>query len=183
MSRRIRRKWLRGRSPLNICFRSWEIGAFFGGRRGGTSTTIHLLPTLASILMFFCLLLFKGTFTSFFKDKKSSHKTVGINVFLYYFCLMIEGSGSGRTKTYGSYGSGSATLVWWRHLAWFPPFSFSMVAWWGYLRKRLLSAVLNSSMTLQNQETSGELPSTPWTRSPFVVSKWSTHSSQNVVNT
>jgi hypothetical protein len=32
---------------------------------------------------FFCLLLSEGTFTSFFKDKKSkrSHKTVGINVF------------------------------------------------------------------------------------------------------
>jgi hypothetical protein len=36
---------------------------------------------------------FEGTFTSFFKDKKSkrSHKTVGIKVFSYYFCLMIEG--------------------------------------------------------------------------------------------
>ncbi len=35
----------------------------------------------------FCLLLFEGTFTSFFKDKKSyrSHKTVGINVFLTIF--------------------------------------------------------------------------------------------------
>jgi hypothetical protein len=34
--------------------------------------------------IFFCLLLFEGTFTSFFKDKKSnrSHKTVGIKVFL-----------------------------------------------------------------------------------------------------
>jgi hypothetical protein len=33
---------------------------------------------------FFCLLLFEGTFTSFFKDKKSkrSHKTVVIKVFL-----------------------------------------------------------------------------------------------------
>jgi hypothetical protein len=33
---------------------------------------------------FFCLLLFEGTLTSFFKDKKSkgSHKTVGIKVFL-----------------------------------------------------------------------------------------------------
>jgi hypothetical protein len=33
---------------------------------------------------FFCLLLFEGTFTSFFKDKKSkrSHKTVEIKVFL-----------------------------------------------------------------------------------------------------
>ncbi len=39
---------------------------------------------------FFCLLLFEGTFTSFFKDKKSirSHKTEG----------MIEGSGSGRPE-------------------------------------------------------------------------------------
>jgi hypothetical protein len=37
--------------------------------------------------MFFCLLLFEGTFTSFFKDKKSqrSHKTVGIEVFLTIF--------------------------------------------------------------------------------------------------
>jgi hypothetical protein len=34
----------------------------------------------------FYLLLFEGTFTSFFKDKKSqrSHKTVGINVFLIF---------------------------------------------------------------------------------------------------
>jgi len=36
---------------------------------------------------FFCLLLFEGTFTSFFKDKKSkrSHKTAGINLFLPIF--------------------------------------------------------------------------------------------------
>jgi hypothetical protein len=36
---------------------------------------------------FFCLLLFEGTFTSFFIDKKSkrSHKTVGIKVFLTIF--------------------------------------------------------------------------------------------------
>ncbi len=33
---------------------------------------------------FFCLLLFEGTFTSFFKEKKAkrSHETVGIQVFL-----------------------------------------------------------------------------------------------------
>jgi hypothetical protein len=38
-------------------------------------------------MKFFCLYLFKGTFTSFFKDKKSkrSHKTVGIKVFLTIF--------------------------------------------------------------------------------------------------
>jgi hypothetical protein len=42
---------------------------------------------------FLCLLLFKGTFTSLFKDKKSkrSYKTVGRN---QGFSLMIEGSGS-----------------------------------------------------------------------------------------
>ncbi len=36
---------------------------------------------------FFCLLLLEGTFTSFFKDKKtkSSHKTVGFKVFLVIF--------------------------------------------------------------------------------------------------
>jgi hypothetical protein len=34
-------------------------------------------------------------------------------MFFYYLCLMIEGSGSGRPKTYESYGSGSgsATLL------------------------------------------------------------------------
>jgi hypothetical protein len=37
--------------------------------------------------IFFCLLLFEDTFTSFFKDKKSkrSHKTVGIKVILTIF--------------------------------------------------------------------------------------------------
>ncbi len=33
-----------------------------------------------------------GTFTSFFKDK--SHNTVENHGFSYYFCLMMEGSGS-----------------------------------------------------------------------------------------
>ncbi len=35
----------------------------------------------------FCILLFEGTFTSFFKDKDSyrSYKTVGINAFLTIF--------------------------------------------------------------------------------------------------
>ncbi len=53
---------------------------------------------ITSFSQFFCLLLFEGTFTSFFKDKnwQRSHKTVGlgIRVFCNYFCLMIEGSGS-----------------------------------------------------------------------------------------
>jgi hypothetical protein len=43
---------------------------------------------------FFCILLFEGTFTSFFQDKKSkrSHKTVEIRFFLLLFFSMIEGS-------------------------------------------------------------------------------------------
>jgi hypothetical protein len=59
---------------------------------------------------YFCLLLFEGTFTSFFKDKKSkrSHKAVGFKVFFNNFCLVIEGSGS-IPQTNGS-GSGSRSL-------------------------------------------------------------------------
>jgi hypothetical protein len=42
------------------------------------------LQDVNKIIIFFCLLLFEGTFTSFFKDKKSyrSYKTAGFNVFL-----------------------------------------------------------------------------------------------------
>jgi hypothetical protein len=42
---------------------------------------------LIFLIQFFCLLLFKGTFTSFYKDRKSkrSNKTVGIKVFLTIF--------------------------------------------------------------------------------------------------
>jgi hypothetical protein len=45
-------------------------------------------PTKTNFLKhFFCFVLFEGTFTSFFKDKKSkrSPKTVGIKVFLTIF--------------------------------------------------------------------------------------------------
>ncbi len=59
----------------------------------------------------FCLLLFEGKFTSFFKDKKSqrSHKTLEIKGFSYYFCLMIEGARSGSVPL--TNGSGSGTLL------------------------------------------------------------------------
>ncbi len=40
----------------------------------------------------FCLLLFEARFTSFLKDKKSQNSKN--QDFSYYFCLMIEGSGS-----------------------------------------------------------------------------------------
>jgi hypothetical protein len=47
---------------------------------------IHLQDANKKLILkkIFCLLLFEGTFTSFFKDKKSkrSHKTEGIKVFL-----------------------------------------------------------------------------------------------------
>ncbi len=42
--------------------------------------------------VFFCLLLFEGTFTSFLKIK--SHKNSRNQGFSYYFFLMIDGSGS-----------------------------------------------------------------------------------------
>ncbi len=87
---------------------------------------------------FFCLLLFEGTFASFFKDKKSkrSHKAVGIKVFLTIFAWWQKDPDPGLDpdqnpypwlmnpdpdpdpggpKTYGSdgsrFGSGSATLL------------------------------------------------------------------------
>ncbi len=41
---------------------------------------------------FFCLLLLKATFTSFFKDKKSQNTRN--KSFSYYFCLIIEWSGA-----------------------------------------------------------------------------------------
>ncbi len=55
----------------------------------------------------FCLILFEGTFTSFFKDKKSkvSHNS-RYQGFSYYFYMMIEGYGS-RAES----GSGSIPLT------------------------------------------------------------------------
>jgi hypothetical protein len=57
----------------------------------------------------FCFLLFEGTFTSFFKDKKSKKKSQnnrnqGCS---YYFCLMLEGSGAGSIPLTNGSGSGS----------------------------------------------------------------------------
>ncbi len=66
--------------------------------------------------LIFCLLLFEGTFTSFFKDKKSkrSHKTVEIKGgFSYYYCLMIEGSGSGSIPLTSGSGSGKSMWIRW----------------------------------------------------------------------
>ncbi len=62
---------------------------------------------------FFCVLLFKGTFTSFFKDKKSKriHKTVEMKIFFTIFAWWWKDPDpeAGGQKTCGSGGSG--TLV------------------------------------------------------------------------
>jgi hypothetical protein len=57
---------------------------------------------------FFCLILFEGTFTSFFKDKKSKRVTKNSRNqgFSYYFCMMMEGSGSGSKPLTKGSGSG-----------------------------------------------------------------------------
>ncbi len=60
---------------------------------------------------FFCILLLEGTFTLFFKDKKSKKSQNSRNQgFSYYFCMMIEGSGS-ITLTNG-YGSRRPKNMW-----------------------------------------------------------------------
>jgi hypothetical protein len=63
---------------------------------------------------FFCILFFNGSFTSVFNR---SHKTVEIKGFSYFFCLIMEGSGSIQITTDPdpegprTYGSGSTSLV------------------------------------------------------------------------
>jgi hypothetical protein len=54
------------------------------------SSMIFKKPKKIIFWYVFGFLLFECTFTSFFKDKKSyrSHKTVGIRVFLLFFCLI-----------------------------------------------------------------------------------------------
>jgi hypothetical protein len=71
---------------------------------------------------FFRILLFEGTFTSFFigKESKRSNKAVEIKVFLKdpdpYLRLTDPDPDPGGPKTRGSGGSGSATLLtaWWQ---------------------------------------------------------------------
>ncbi len=62
----------------------------------------------------FWLLLFEATFTPFFKDKKSKKSQNSRNQgFSYYFCMMIEGSGSragsGSGSKHVTSGSGSGS--------------------------------------------------------------------------
>ncbi len=67
--------------------------------------------------MFFCLILFEGTFTLSFNDKKSkrSRKTLAIKV--YFFCSMIEGAGSGSIPLTNWSGSGRPKNMWIRNTA------------------------------------------------------------------
>jgi hypothetical protein len=76
-----------------------------------------------NLTLLFCLLPYclKRHFHHFSKIKSHKEDTNSSNQgFSYYFCLLIEGSGSvpcttdpdpGGPKTYGSNGSGPATLV------------------------------------------------------------------------
>jgi hypothetical protein len=58
------------------------------------------------IKKFFSLILHLHRFLKI-KSQKESHKPVGVKVFSYYFCLMIEGSGSGSIPLTNGSGSGS----------------------------------------------------------------------------
>jgi hypothetical protein len=75
-----------------------------------SSLTQLFLIKRGTFLKFFCLL---GTFWKYiyiiFKDKKSKKKTQSsmIQGFSYYFCLVIEGSGSGSIPLTTRSGSGS----------------------------------------------------------------------------
>ncbi len=56
---------------------------------------------------------YKGTFTSFSKDKKSKKSQNRRNQgFSYYFCMMIEGSGSGSIRLTSGSGSGRLKNMW-----------------------------------------------------------------------
>ncbi len=60
-----------------------------------------------------CFLLFEGTFTSVFKDKKVIKRSQNSRNqgFSYFICLMMEGSGSGRPTNIRTLRSGSRTLL------------------------------------------------------------------------
>ncbi len=64
--------------------------------------------------MFFCLLLFEATFTSFFIDKKL--KVSGNQGFCYYVCMMIEGSGAGSGSVPLTNGSRWPKNIWIRRI-------------------------------------------------------------------
>ncbi len=75
---------------------------------------VVLVQCCGSMTKFFFLLLFEGTFTSFFKDKKSKKKSQNSRNqgFSYYFCLMIEGTGSGSVPLTNGSGSRRSINIW-----------------------------------------------------------------------
>ena len=69
------------------------------------------IKKLIFVTKFFCFILFEGTFTSFFTDKKVKKKWQNSRIqgFSYYFCLVMDPDPDpGGSKTYGF---GSATLL------------------------------------------------------------------------
>ncbi len=78
-----------------------------------SSLTFNMPAKNKFLTQFFLLLLFEGTFTSFFKDKKSKKSQNSWNQgFPYYFCMMIEGSGSGSIPLTSGSGSGRPKNMW-----------------------------------------------------------------------
>ncbi len=69
-------------------------------------------PKLIFYHNFFCLLLFEGTsLFSKIKSQKESQNS-SIQDFSYYFCMMIEGSGSGSIPLTCGSGSGRPKITW-----------------------------------------------------------------------
>jgi hypothetical protein len=99
--------WYRSGSALRTC-------------GSGSCSFRQWLSRCQQKIMFFssfCLILFEGTFTSFFKDKKvkkSQNRRQG-------FCLMTEGSGSESGSVPLTYGSGrpkNLRILWIRSTGW-----------------------------------------------------------------
>ncbi len=109
----MRLKWVKCSVPD-----PWHVGTDPDLRIHTTDLKIRILlfssvtfkiPTKNNFFWVFLLVLFKGTFTSFFTVKKSWRKSPNSRNqdFSYYFCLMMEGSGSESRYKPLTNGSGS----------------------------------------------------------------------------
>ncbi len=79
---------------------------------------LHIFILIFEFFLKFLLVTFDfwgtGTFTSFFKDKRVIQKSQNIRnqCFSYYFCLMIEGTGSGSVSLTNRSGYGRSKNIW-----------------------------------------------------------------------
>jgi hypothetical protein len=125
--------WIRIRGSMPLTNGSGSFYFRHGHSRGQTKNKFFL--------KFFCLLLFEGTFTLFFKDKKykRSHKTVGIMVFILFLLddrESVSGPGAGSGSIPLTCGSGSA-----RHKnMWIRWIQIRNTAWYWYLRIQICNS-------------------------------------------